>query len=228
MKRIAVLAASAALAVISGSACFGQEIQTFDSPNQTQVGNGNFQWGGPLGPTWLAANTIDNPTNVEEVASGYGTDYHNIFTQDNPGTLDVSHSQYLQLDMTLHSGVSGLIVDLQDGEFDYWTYHFGYGLTGNAAADQAALGSADTGAIITQGADPNEEILDVPLNTPASTGGTSFDFTQLVLFRVEDDPGGAVAYDISLNDLSAVNLPEPAGISFAAAACLLAARRNRH
>lgn len=227
MKRFAVLAAAALTAVISASPLFGQEIETFDSPNELAIGNGNFAWGGPMGPGWTAAATTDHATYVEESCTGYGTDYHNMYYQNTNPVTDISNSTYLQLDVTINSGDSGLIVDLQDGEFDYWTYHFGYGLTGNAAADQSALGSADTGAIITQGALPNEEILDVPLNTPYSTGGTGFDFTQLDTFRVEDDPGGAVAYDIDLNDLSAVNLPEPASLSLFAGACLLAARRRK-
>jgi hypothetical protein len=201
----------------------GQEIQTFDSPNQTQTTpTGNFKFANPV-TNWTVT---PNATNVEVAATGYGTAYHNIFTQDTPNTIDISGSTYLQLDFTLNSGVSGLIVDLQDGEGDFWTYHLGYGLTGNAVTDQAALPSADAGTIITQGAAANEEIIDTPLATPASTGGTSFDFTQLVLFRLEDDPGGAVAYDVSFNDLSAVNVPEPTSIGFAALGLTLLSRRR--
>jgi len=213
MKRTAVLAAAVAGIAGLASVAGAQEIETFDSPNQTQIGNGNFAFANPIQGSWASSNggvITDNPTNITITTNapsnvgGYGTAYHNIYSQDNPSVIDISGSNALQLDVTINSGDAGLFVDLQDGEGDYWQYFYGYGLVGSGnAAPQ------EPGETITQLPD-NELVLDVPLATPYNTEGSpTFDFTQLVLFRLEDDPGPSLANSISYNDLSAVtvNLP---------------------
>jgi hypothetical protein len=227
MNRFLVLAAMSAGLATSASLSYGQEIETFDSPNQTQTNPaGNFKFANPIQGAWASSNggtLINNPTNLEITATGgYGTAYHNFYSQDTPNVIDISGSSTLQLDVTINSGDAGLFVDLQDGEGDFWQYAFGYGLVGTGNAPPQ-----EPGETITQLGN-NELDLDIPLATPTNNEGSStFDFTQLVLFRLEDDPGGNPAYDISFNDLSAVNLPEPASLSIGAVGCLLAARRRR-
>jgi autotransporter-associated beta strand protein len=109
----------------------------------------------------------------------------------------------LQLDVTINSGQAGLIVDLQDGEGDYWQWYYGYGLvgSGNAAPQYPGETIKELGN--------NELILDMPLSMPTLNNGTPFDFTQTVLFRLEDDPGTSLVNSISFNDLSAVFVAQP-------------------
>ncbi|HWB54129.1 MAG TPA: hypothetical protein VG722_08050 [Tepidisphaeraceae bacterium] len=225
MKRFVVLGLGAGIAVFA-SAAGAQEIETFDSPNQTQTSPaGDFKFANPIQGSWSSSSggvITNNATNVEiSATSGYGTAYHNLYSQDTPNVIDISGSTYLQLDVTINSGDSGLIVDLQDGEGDFWQYYLGYGLVGSGNAP-----AQYPGEILTELGN-NEIVMDVPLATPTNNNGTGFDFTQLVLFRLEDDPGSMPAYDISFNDLSAVNLPEPASCGIVAAAGLLVARRRR-
>jgi len=212
MKRAAIFAASVAgIAGLVPVMAAAQEIETFDSPNQTQVGNGNFKFANPISGSWASSNggvITNNPTNITITTNapsnvgGYGTAYHNIYSQDNPSVIDISGSNMLQLDVTVNSGDAGLFVDLQDGEGDYWQYFYGYGLTGSGNAPPQ-----EPGETITQ-LPNNELILDVPLATPYNNEGSpTFDFTQLVLFRLEDDPGPSLANSISFNDLSAVFVP---------------------
>jgi hypothetical protein len=241
MKRIVVLGLGAGLGLGTITSIAGaQEIQTFDTPNQTQTSpNSNFKFSNPISGSWGTTGAVnyqatDVNIDVTGTNGGYGTAYYNIDTMDTPSVIDISGSSYLQLDVTfVNNNTNGLIVDLQDGEGDYWTYHYGYGLTGILAADQAAAaGSGDPGEIVSAGLATGEEILDVPLATPFSTGGSpTFDFTQLVLFRLEDDPGGSGAAfddDINFNDISAVNVPEPASLSLAGlGSLLLLARKPR-
>jgi autotransporter-associated beta strand protein len=213
MKRSAVLAASvAAIAAGLVSVAGAQEIETFDSPNQTQVGNGNFQFATPIQGACSSSNggTItDNPTNVTISTNppagstgAYGTAYHNIYTQDNPNVIDISHSYVLQLDTTISQGQAGLIVDLLDGEqTDFWQYYLGYGLvgSGNAAPQYPGETIKELGN--------NELLIDIPLSMPLlKNGAPTFDFTQLVLFRLEDDPGSSLQNTIAFNDLSAIPL----------------------
>jgi len=230
MKRLKVLAALGASFCLS-SLAMAQEIETFDSPNQTQIGNGDFKFANPIQGSWNSSNggTItDNPTSITITtdatpsAGGYGTAYHNLYSQDDPNVIDISGSSVLQLDVTINSGDAGLFVDLQDGEGDYWQYAYGYGLigSGNAAPQEP-------GETITE-LPNNELLLDVPLDEPYSENGSpTFDFTQLVLFRLEDDPGASLVNSISFNDLSAVNVPEPASLALGSVGCLLLARRTR-
>jgi autotransporter-associated beta strand protein len=212
MKRSAVLAAAVAGIAGLGSVAGAQEIETFDSPNETQNGGGNFAFANPIQGSWLGSNggsITDNPTNITITTNAtppknaYGTAYHNLFTQDTPGTLDISQSNMLQLDVTINSGQAGLIVDLQDGEGDYWQWYYGYGLigSGNAAPQYPGETIKELGN--------NELILDMPLSMPTLNNGTPFDFTQTVLFRLEDDPGTSLVNSISFNDLSAVFVAQP-------------------
>jgi hypothetical protein len=216
MKRFIVVAAVGAGLAMASSMAGAQEIETFDSPNQTQNGHGNFAFANPVQGSWSASGAIvDNPTSVAIQTNGYGTAYHNLFSQDTPGTIDISHSSMLQLDVTINSGDAGLFVDLIDGEGDFVQYPYGYGLVGSGNGPPQEPGET------IKELGNNELILDVPLGSPA------FDFTQLVLFRLEDDPGGSPTNNISFNDLSAVNVPEPASFGMAALGCLFFARRRR-
>lgn len=226
MKRFAVFAAAGLTLALAASRAGAQEIETFDSPNQTQNGNGNFAFANPIQGAWNASEITDNPTSITiSWPSGYGTAYHNFYNQDTPQAINVSGSSTLQADITIPSGDSGLFIDLQDGEGDFWQYFWGYGLTGAASADQGGL---PAGYSITQGAAPNEVILDAPLASPTNKNGSpTFDFTSLVLFRLEDDPGSGTNNVISFNDLSAVNVPEPASFGIGAMACVFFARRRR-
>ena len=225
MKRLGIFAAGISIGLAAAMAS-GQEIETFDSPNQTQNGNGNFAFAAPDGGAWNPSTITDNPTNVTiSWASGYGTVYHNIYNQDTPQAVNASGSSTLQADITINSGDSGLFVDLQDGEGDFWQYTWGYGLTGIAANDQGGL---PAGYSITQGSAPNELILDAPFASPTNNNGSpTFDTSAIVLFRLEDDPGAGVNDSISFNDLSGVNVPEPASFGIGTLACVFFARRRR-
>jgi hypothetical protein len=250
MKNVLAYAALASLSVGFIGASFARanaEIETFDSPNELQVGGGNYvlnRDGGSYTSGNGAVQTFgtDNyelATHPATGKGGYGTGYHNIFTQNTPpaggsnGVIDISGNTYLQLDVTINNGTdAGLFIDLLDGEGDFYQYFYGYGRTGNAANDIAA--GVQPGEIITQGALPNEEIMDVPLATPFSdlNGTGMFDLTQLTLYRIENDPGTPNGTgnpsDVSFYDLSAVNLPEPTSLGIGAVTCILAARRRRH
>ena len=229
MKRFAVLAAFGTCVYLAPSIASAVEIETFDSPNQTQI-NPNFQFLNPIQGSWNSGNggTItDNPTNITITTNptsggGYGTAYHNFFSQDNPNVLDISSASTLQLDVSINSGDAGLFVDLQDGEGDFWQYLFGYGLVGSGNAPPQ-----EPGETITQ-LPNNELVLDMPLATPTNNNGSpTFDFTQLVLFRLEDDPGSSLVNSISFNDLSAVNVPEPVGLGIGMLGCVFLGRRRR-
>lgn len=215
----------------------GQEIETFDSPDTLQVGNTNFQFSPPIQGSWTIANggSIDDEATGVEITGnkGYGTAYKSIYALDKPpagsgltnGVISIAGSNTLQLDLTITTGDAGPFVDLQDGEGDFWQYFYGYGLVGNASLDVPS----QPGETIKQGAGSNELILDVPLATPYSDlGGTgTFDDSQITLFRLEDDPGGNGAFDITYNDLSGVVTPEPATLGLLGLSSLLSLRRRR-
>lgn len=249
MNRIVVLAGLSAAMALGASQVFGQEIETFDSPNTLSQSGGNYQQINDTG-TFTAGNgavITDGPTFYEiathpaATGSGYGSGYHSIYSDDKPpagatftnGVVSISGSSMLQLDVTINNGTdAGLFVDLQDGEGDFYKYFYGYGLVGGAANNAPPQ---EPGETITQGAAPNELILDVPLATPfANINGTStpLDLSQITLFRIEDDPGASAsgapnASDVSFNDLSGVNVPEPTTLTLGALGCLLVARRRR-
>jgi predicted small secreted protein len=235
-----VICAGLGAALVVAPLVRGQEIETFDSPDTLQVGNTNFAFSPPVQGSWAVADAgtiTDQATDVNiqntnaTGKAGYGTAYKSIYALDKPppsltnGVIDISSSNTLQLDLTITTGDAGPFVDLQDGEGDFWQYFYGYGLVGNAALDVPS----QPGETITQGAAPNELILDVPLATPyADLGATgTFDFSQLVLFRLEDDPGPAAPFNISYNDLSAVVTPEPATLGLLGLGTILALRRRR-
>lgn len=255
MKHIVAYAALAvAVGALGTSLAHATVIETFDSPNELQVGGGNYAISTDGGSFTAGNGAVQtHATDYWEIAThpatgkgGYGTGYHNIYTQNNPpagsglsnGVIDISGNSMLQLDVAINNGTTaGLFIDLMDGEGDFYKYFYGYGLTGNAANDSANAAGAQfvPGEVVTQGALPNEEIFQVPLATPYSdiNGTGTFDFTQLTLYRIEDDPGVSAdgvtgnPSDVSFYDLSAVNVPEPASLAFGAVACLLAARRRR-
>lgn len=232
MRRFTI-AAALGISCLATSVTLGQEIETFDSPNVAQGGT-PFKFLNPIGGSWNSGNggvITNNPTNINIATNapsnigGYGTAYHNIFAQDTPNVIDISGSNTLQLDVSINSGDAGLFVDLQDGEGDFWQYFYGYGLVGTGNAPPQ-----EPGETITQ-LPNNELLLDVPLNAPFNMNGSpTFDFTQLVLFRLEDDPGPSLQNNISFNDLSAVNVsvPEPVGMGIGTIGCLLIARRRRN
>ena len=248
-RSIASAALAALVAVPMASAT---EIETFNSPNLQQVGQGNYGLNRDTG-AWIngANSTVVQTFGADfygisstpaATKGGYGSGYHNIFTQNSPppggsnGVIDISGNSMLQLDVAINGGTTaGLFVDLMDGEGDFYQYFFGYGLTGNAATDSAnAVGNQFVpGETVTQGSQPNEEIFRVPLATPKNdlNGTGTFDLTQLTLYRIENDPGATGGTgnpsNISFYDLSAVNVPEPTGLAVAAVGCLLAARRRR-
>jgi len=223
MKRFTAFDAGMSVCLATAMAS-AQEIETFDSPNQTMTGNANFKFANPVQGSWSDAGAIvNNPTSISIQTNGYGTAYHSIYGQDTPNVINISGSSMLQLDVTINSGDAGLFVDLQDGEGDYWQYAYGYGLVGSGNAPPQ-----EPGETITELGN-NELLLDIPLDMPTNTEGSpTFDFTQLVLFRLEDDPGGSPTNNISFNDLSAVNVPEPASFGMATLGCIFLARRRRH
>jgi hypothetical protein len=145
------------------------------------------------------------PTYWETNATGYGSSYYQIY----PSVVDLSGSSDLQLDVTINSGDAGLLVDLDDGEGDEWQYLFGYGIG------------------------PGTYSLDQPLNAPYGiiAGGGSFDFTSIVAYHLELDPGATNgvpnSYDVDWTNLAGVNVPEPASFGTAALGCLFFARRRR-
>ncbi len=241
----AVVAGLVGLPAVSRAA--GARIESFDSPNLQQVGNGNYQLNRD-GGTWITSNGAVQTfgatgwtiaTHPTASTGAYGTGYHNIFTQNIPppggsnGVIDISGNTYLRLDITINNNTdAGLFVDLQDGEGDFWQYFFGFGLSGNAANDNADPAGHQfvPGEIVFQGALPNQEILLVPMATPKNPiSGPTFDFTQLVLYRLENDPGFTAgspnASDVTFNDLSAV--PEPTGLAALAGGLVLLGRRRR-
>ncbi|HEY1684354.1 MAG TPA: PEP-CTERM sorting domain-containing protein [Tepidisphaeraceae bacterium] len=225
MNRLAVYAAVGLTAVMSAAWSYGQEIETFDSPNTAMIGGGNYAWAGPPSTSWTTfggGNSVDNPTNVELTSTtGYGTAYHSFFAQDTSPVVSVNPNGILQLDITVVSGDVGPFIQMTDGEGDQWQWFYGYGLVGSGnAAPQ------ETGETITELGN-NELLLDVPLSNPQSVNSASFDYSQIVNFRFSDDPGGNPTYDIQLNDLSVVAAPEPASLSLAAFGLVLAARRRR-
>lgn len=240
MRRISILAGLGVAVAMSASLVHAQEIETFDSPNELQTNGGNYQQTNDSG-SWESRNdpTITYGSTYYEIsATGYGSGYHSIYADDKPpagsglsnGVVNIGSSNALALDVSINNGTTaGLIVDLQDGEGDYITYDFGYGLTGNPAVD-SLNGTLLPGETVTAGRNGNDEVLTVPYadasyandpNTP-----NTFDYTALVLFRLENDPGGA-ASDVSYYDLSAVSVPEPASLSILAIGGLLAGRRRR-
>jgi hypothetical protein len=123
--------------------------------------------------------------------------------------VDLSGSSTLQLDVTVNSGTAGFLVDLNDGEGDEWQYALGYGFG------------------------PGSYNLQQPLNSPSGiiAGGGTFDFTSIVAYHLELDPGATNnvpnSYDVSWTNLSGVNVPEPASFGMGALGCVFFARRRR-
>ncbi len=231
MNRSILYAALAGVVVVPVARA--TQIESFDSPNllQDPAKNGNSTNYRLIkdSVSYLPSNATVQETfgsTFWEISTtplpgkpGYGSGYHNIYSQNKPppgspltnGVIDISGNNMLQLDVTINNGTgAGLFIDLMDGQGDFWQYFYGYGLTGNAANDTP---NAAPGVTITQGALPNEEILRVPLATPHldifETG--SFDFSQVTLYRIENDPGTPAGgtgnpSDTSFYDLSAVNI----------------------
>jgi hypothetical protein len=242
MNRFIAYAALAGFVCVSVASA--TEIETFDNPNGLQDpakngGNVNYVLNRD-GGTWTTGNGVTQTfgatfyelgTHPTASSGSYGTGYHNINTQNLASVVDISGNSRLQLDVTINGGTdAGLFVDLLDGEGDFYKYFYGFGRTGNAAADSAA--GLQPGETITQGG-PNQEIMQVPLATPfADINGTgTFDFTQVVLYRLENDPGFSGSTpnpsDVSFNDLSGVSVPEPTGLAALAGGALLIGRRRR-
>lgn len=240
MKRISILAGLGLAVAMSASWAHGQEIETFDNPNELQTNGGNYQQTND-GGSWESRNspTITYGSTYYEIsATGYGTGYHSIYGDDKPpagsglsnGVVNVSGSSALALDVSINNATTaGLLVDLQDGEGDYITFYMGYGLTGNPSVD-SLNGTLGPGETVTPGSNGNDEVLTIPFadasyandpNTP-----DTFDYSSLVLFRLEDDPAGGPS-DVSFYDLSAVNVPEPASLGLFALAGSLVLRRRR-
>lgn len=198
MRRFAALAWATGLA-LSASVAGATEIATFDSPyHLTQK---YASWATP------AATLTSNATNFEVQSTGYGSGYYQIY----PQVIDASGGDTIQLDCNVNSGVGGFLVDLSDGEGDEYTYHMGYGLVPGGG-----IGGG------------NEYILTHPANTPDAIpqGGPTFDFSQIVAYNIELDPGSpSQAYDVTYNDLSVV--PEPASLGMGALGLLFFARRRR-
>jgi len=146
-----------------------------------------------------------HPTFWETDATGYGSSYFQIY----PSVVDISGSADLQLGVTINSGDAGLLVDLNDGEGDEWQYLFGYGIG------------------------PGTYTLDQPLNSPWGiiAGPGTFDFTSIVAYHLELDPGATDgvpnSYDVDWTSLSGVNVPEPASLGMGALGCLFFASRRR-
>ncbi len=113
------------------------------------------------------------------------------------------------MDTTVVSGTAGFLVDLNDGEGDEWQYALGFGFG------------------------PGTYSLEAPLNSPTGilAGSGSFDFTSIVAYHLELDPGAtngvANSYDVDWTNLAGVNVPEPASFGMAALGCVFFARRRR-
>ena len=94
-------------------------------------------------------------------------------------------------------------------EGDEWQYLFGYGHG------------------------PGTYTLQQPLDAPSDivAGGGTFDFTSLVAYHLELDPGSTNgtpnSYNVNWTNLSAVNVPEPASLGIGALSCIFFVRQRR-
>jgi hypothetical protein len=201
MRRLAVLAVMGSGLAVAGSAARAGEIATFDSPYKLTAKYASW--------ATKAATLTSNPTNFEVQSTGYGSGCFQIY----PSVVDASDGSIIQLDCNVNSGVGGFLVDLDDGEGDEYTYQMGYGLLPGGGINGT-----------------NEYILQVPADDPAGIpqGGPDFDFTQITGYNIELDPGSATqSYDVTFNDLSTVNVPEPTSLGIGVLGCTFFARRRR-
>jgi hypothetical protein len=156
--------------------------------------------------SWSTPGAVtSNPTFWNTTATGYGSNYFQLY----PTVIDISGSSTLELDTTVNSGTAGFLVDLNDGEGDEWQYALGFGFG------------------------PGSYSLQQPLNSPSGilAGPGTFDFTSIVAYHLELDPGAtngsANSYNVDWHNLSAVNVPEPASFGLGALGCLFFAGRRR-
>lgn len=209
MNRLAIFAALGAGLALGTSMASATEIDTFDAPYALDASYASWSpFNAPPGVE------ISNPTNFEVQSTGYGSGYFSIYGHNPNQHIDASGNSTVQLDASVLSGIGGFLVDLYDGEGEGYQFGMGFGL----------LPGGGTGG-------GNEYLLQVPVSSGkqvAGTLGTPLDLSQLVSYHIENDPGSSSqASDITFNDLSLVNVPEPTGIAACGLLGLLASRRRR-
>ncbi len=229
MKRSAIIAAFGTILTMVASAAHAQvtPIADFDAPYPPTSGTGP---GGTF-PSYAYANyaawaapgaTTSWPTYWETDATGYGSNFFNIYFANYGPTVDISSDSLLQLNVDVVSGTAGFLVDLYDGEGGGWQYQLGYGYG------------------------PGDYTLEVPLDDPSNLdayeapdytnpsqiqynfGGleSGLNLSQIISYHLELDPGGDVSYDVDWLGLGAV-VPEPTGLGIGGVMFLLALRRRR-
>jgi len=225
MKRSISAALGIGFAMVA-SVAYAQPIAYFNAPYPNNVpppyAYANYAaWASP-------GATTSWPTYWETAATGYGSNFYNIYFAPYGPTVDISNDNTLQLQVDVVSGTAGFLVQLYDGEGDGWEYQLGYGFG------------------------PGSYTLDVPLDDPSSLVGytsnagypyptmiehtfsgipTYLDLGQIISYHLELDPGSTNgspnSYDVDWLGLGGVNVPEPTRLAFGAVACLLAVRRRR-
>jgi hypothetical protein len=183
-------------------------IQNFNSPGaqQTDPSQPFFldakyaSWGAPF------AVLTSEPNDFKVHSQFYGSGYKYLGPIIDAGTNDM-----LQVNFTVTEGVAGMLVDLVDHLGNGQSYRF-YGL----------VPGGGTGG-------GNDYTFTVPFASGVYFAGTGvLDRHQIENMNIEIDPGPSQTfYTATFNDVSAVTIPEPAGLAVCAFACLLGARRRR-
>jgi len=230
MKRTTVLAAlgmGLAMGVATANAQL-TPIAYFNAPYPPTSGTGP---GGTF-PSYAYANyaawanpgaTTSWPTYWETDATGYGSNYFNIYFANYGPVVNISSDYLLELNVNVVSGTAGFLVDLYDGEGGGFQYQLGYGFG------------------------PGDYSLNVPLADPSNVlayeapnpsnpyqivyDGSGLDLSQIISYHLELDPGStngvANSYDVDWLSMGGV-VPEPASIAMGAMSLgMLALRRRR-
>jgi hypothetical protein len=145
---------------------------------------------------WATATINNSSQGFSVTSSGYGSGYSAL-----PGTVNGSAYSYIQMTVSVAAPgiplgvpVSSAIADLTDAEGTTEQFAMQYGLqVGN---NQTYMMPLSAGHISILGSD------------------SALDLTQLTDFNIEDDPGAySGPYTITYENLSLVNIPEPASLA---------------